>query len=262
MTIDELNAYRVAYGKPIQRKELFISIMIPFAIASFYTFILFYYWWLAIIAGLIGMAYGYIFIMPQQIKRVYEDNAFRERNNFVNHMTQILTNNERTVLQALSTVNERANGEFKEEIQKLQAKMIGGNNNDIQAAFQELSDKYKNDVIFSLYIEQLTTAVIEGRTNIDTLKDIKTYHNEIKKRQEKFFIHKQQKAKDFKFMCKVGVIFIAAITFSFGFTQFVEAFSHHPIGWVFGSIYLIILSSTYHTFLNRMGDDSVMEVKI
>ena len=129
------------------------------------------------------MIYSYAYIVPQQVKRVYENNAFREKNNFVNNMTQILTNNEKTVLQALKTVADRANGEFKEDLLKLQAKIVDGNNQDIQDSFQWLASKYESDVIFSLYVEQLTTLVIEGRHNIETLKDIKTYHNEIKKRQ-------------------------------------------------------------------------------
>lgn len=262
LTIDELNAYRTAYGKPIEKKELFLSLGVPFLVAFFYTFILFYCWWLSLIAGVGATVYAYAFIIPQQVKRVYESNAFREKNNFVNNMTQILTNNSKTVLQALKTVTDRSNGEFKEDLLKLQARIVDGNNQDIQDSFQWMSEKYESDVIFSLYIEQITTLVIEGRHNIDTLKDIKTYHNEIKKRQEKFFIQKQQKARDFKFMCKVGVLFIGTITISFGFKQFIQVYAHNPIGWVSSFIYLLMLAKTYHTFLQRMGDDSIMEVEI
>ena len=182
--------------------------MIPFVVAFFYTFILFYNLWLPLITGILAMIYSYAYIIPQQVKRGYENNAFREKNNFVNNMTQILTNNEKTVLQALKTVADRANGEFKEDLLKLQAKIVDGSNQDIQDSFQWLANKYESDVIFSLYVEQLTTLVIEGRHNIETLKDIKTYHNEIKKRQEKFFIQKQQKEWEFKFMCKV-VLFVS-----------------------------------------------------
>lgn len=110
LTIDELNAYKIAYGSPLKRKELFFSLMIPFVVAFFYTFILFYNLWLPLITGILAMIYSYAYIIPQQVKRGYENNAFREKNNFVNNMTQILTNNEKTVLQALKTVADRANG--------------------------------------------------------------------------------------------------------------------------------------------------------
>lgn len=262
MTLDELNAYRVAYGKPIQRKEFLLSIAVPFIVCAGFVFLLFYYWWLALIAGCIGVVYSYIVIIPQQVKRVYEDNAFRERNNFVNNMTQILTNDERTVLQALKTVSDRAKGEFREDLIKLQANLLDASNKDIHIAFQDFGEKYSKDIIFSLYVEQLTTAVLEGRTSMETIKDIKTYHNEIKKRQEKFFFSKKQHAKDFRFTGKVAAIFIGAITLSFGFRQFIEVYAHHPIGWIFNIVYLVVIAKVFHTFTKRMSDDSVMEVKI
>lgn len=262
LSIDELNAYRIAYGKPIQKKELFLSLGVPFVVGFFYIFILFYYWWLALIAGFVAMGYSYAFIIPQEVKRVYEENAFREKNNFVNNMTQILTNNNRTVLQALKIVTDRSSGEFKEDLLKLQANIVDATNQDIQDSFQCLSEKYKSDVIFSLYVEQLTTLVLEGRNNIQTLKDIKTYHNEIKKRQEKFFNQKVQKKRDFKFMCKVGVLIIFTLSISFGFEMFIEIYAHHPIGWVSSLGYLLLLAKNYHIFLKRMGDDSIMEVTI
>ena len=57
----------------------------------------------------------------------------------------------KTVLQALKAVADRANGEFKEDLLKLQA--IGdGSNQDIQDSFQWLANKYESDVIFSLYM--------------------------------------------------------------------------------------------------------------
>ena len=45
LSIDELNAYRLAYGKPIEKKELFLSLGVPFVVAFFYIFILFYCIW-------------------------------------------------------------------------------------------------------------------------------------------------------------------------------------------------------------------------
>lgn len=262
MTIDELNAYKIAYGNPLERKELFRGLLIPFAISFGFSFILYYYWWIGLIAGIVGAIYGYMYIIPQQVKRVYNANSFRERNNFINNITQILTNDDTTVLNALNTVGERASGEFKEDLLKLQANLLDASNEGVQEAFQVVSDKYNYDVIFSLFVEQLTTATIEGRTNIDTLKDIKGYHNMLKQRQESFYMKKQQRSKDFKFMSKVAAIFIAAITLSFGFRQFIDVYAHNPIGWLASGLYLIILAYIFHSFQKKMGDDSVMEVKI
>ncbi|MFS0882745.1 hypothetical protein [Metabacillus niabensis] len=261
-SLDELNAFRVAYGNPLERKEIFSTLFIAFLIAGIYTFALFYYWWLALIVGGLGVFYAYRFILPDDVKRVYEVNAFRERNNFINNITQILTNPDRTVLEALKIVEERANGEFKEDLVVLQASLMNANKEEIQQAFQELGKKYEHDVIFDMYIEQLTTAAIEGRTNVETLKDIKTYHNEIKKRQDSFMNAKKREAYNFKFITVIGFVLIMAISFSFGWEQFVTVYAHSPIGWVTSGIYLILLGGFYNSFRKRLVDDNIMEVKI
>ncbi len=261
-TLDELNAYKKAYGNPIQRKELFTTLTIPFVVAALYTFSLYYYWWLALIAGCIGMLYSYRVMLPANIKRIYENNAFRERNNFVNNITQILTNPERTVLEALKIVSERAHGEFKNDLLQLQASLIDADKEEIQRAFQVLSKKYEKDVIFDMYIEQLTTAMTEGRFSMETLKDIKTYHNEVKKRQDKFKAAKSREAYNFKFICTIGLALIAAISFSFGWKQFITVYAHSPIGWVVSGAYLMILGGYFASFRKRIVDDDIMEVQL
>lgn len=260
--LDELNAYKKAYGNPIQRKELFTTLAVPFVVAALYTFSLYYYWWLALIAGVIGMIYSYRVMLPANVKRIYENNAFRERNNFVNNITQILTNPERTVLEALKIVGERANGEFKQDLLQLQASLMDADKQEIEGAFQVIGKKYEKDVIFDMYIEQLTTAMTEGRFSMETLKDIKTYHNEVKKRQDKFRAAKNKEAYNFKFICVVGLGLVAAISFSFGLEQFVTVYAHSPIGWVVSGVYLAILGGFYASFRKRLVDDNIMEVQL
>lgn len=261
-TLDELNAYRTAYGKPIERMELLASLLKPFAVAFLFTYALFYYWWIGLIAGVIAMVYGYRILIPVSVKRVYEANAFKQRNNFINNLTQILTNSDRTMLNALEVVTERASGEFQKDLYELQTNLQSANNEEIKKAFQTFAEKYKDDVIFELYVEQLTTATIEGRTNIETLKDIKSYHNQLKQKQDQFFNKKKQHSYAFKFICTIAFVLILAITFSFGWTQFVDTFAHKFVGWIFSTTYLIIMALMYHSYVKRLADDKVMEVKL
>lgn len=260
--IDEINAYRVAYGNPIQGKDLIKLITVPFGVCFLFVFLLFFKWWLACMAGIVGVVYSFSYILPRNERRIYEIKAFRERNKFVNNITQILTNEDRTVLQALNIVTERAVGEFKADLINLQTDLIEGSSQTTQAAFRRLEEKYKSDVMFSQYIEQLTTAMLEGRNNLDTLKDIKSYHNMIKDKQNTFFIEKEQKAKDFRFMVRIAIVFISVIILSFGMRQYINVFAHGMIGWIASTIYLAIIASIYHTFAKRMADDSVLEVKL
>ncbi|GAF66460.1 hypothetical protein BTS2_3361 [Bacillus sp. TS-2] len=262
LSIDELSAIRAAYGNPLQKKEVITYVITPFIVVFLYSFILYYYWWLSLILGLLASFYGYIYIIPQELKRTYEQNAFRERNKFINNMTQLLINDKKTVHQALSTVIPRAEGEFKDDLEKVQAKLLGENDSAIHLVFQELNEKYKQDVVFSMFAEQLTNALIEGRATSNTIKDIKTYHNDIKKRQIKFLIDKDNEARDFKKMSKYVVVAILILSFAFDISRYIEIYAHHPIGWIGNSIYLLLLFKVYHSYLKNMGDDSVMEVKV
>lgn len=261
-TLDEVNALRIAYGDPLQKRELVSTLLIPFSISALFTFVLYYYWWLSLLTGIVAMVYTYKIMMPQNAKRAYEVKAFRERNKFVNNITQMLTNQERTVVDALKIVTERANGEFKEDLLVLQASLIDANAKEQQDAFQKLSDKYKSDVIFDLFIEQLATASIEGRFSMETLKDIKTYHNAVKKRQDDFMAKKQREAYNFKFIMTIGLVLILAITFSFGWDQFVNVYARNPIGWTTSAAYLFIISGYFITFRKKLVDDNIMEVKV
>ncbi|MCJ8223651.1 hypothetical protein P8822_00425 [Bacillus sonorensis] len=262
-TLDELNAYKTAYGgKEIKRKELLVSLFKPFAIAFLFTYLLFYYWWVALIAGVISAFYGYKVVMPMSIKREYEAKAFKQKNKFLNNMTQILTNPDRTMLSALETVANRAEGEFQADLFELLADLQGANADQTKNAFDRFAKKYKEDVIFELFVEQLTTATIEGRTNIDTLKNIKTLHNDLKERMDEFLAKKKEHTINYGIICTIVLGLILAITFSFGWSAYVDTFAHKFVGWIFSGVYLIIMSLFYHSFIKRLGDDAIMEVKI
>lgn len=262
ITVEELNAYKIAYGDPLERKEVLLLLIKAFLVAFVFTYSLFHYWWLGLITGLIGAVYSYAVILPQSVKRIYENNAFRERNNFVNNMTQLLTNPDRTIRDAIKVVCERASGEFKEDLLMLQADLMGAHNEVVQEAFAKLTVKYKNDVIFAMYIEQLITAAIEGRTSIETIKDIKTWHNETKKIQDNFYAVKARHAYEFKFVSIIIVILIGAVMISFGFRQFIDVYAHNLVGWLFSSLFLALYGMFFHRFIVHMGDDKIMEVKV
>lgn len=262
LNVDELNAYKVAYGSPLKLKDYFHYVLIPGIIFGIFSFLLLYYWWLSLIAVIIGIVYGFKVFLPKSIKKYYETESFGQRNKFINNMTQILTDESKTVTKALSIVNARAEGEFSEDLTILHARLIGADNKQIQNGFKVLADNYEDDIIFVQYLEQLETAMLEGRANIDTLKDIKTYHNDIKKKQNEYELKKQGHLRDMKMLCGVVLIFILAITFSFGFNTYINDFAHHPIGWVTCGIYITLMSRFFRKFSTYLFDDSILEVEI
>ncbi|PHE61156.1 hypothetical protein COF68_17825 [Bacillus toyonensis] len=258
---DEINAIKVAYGKPLERKDYLRYGLIPGLIAGGFSFILLYYWWVSLIIGFIGVLYGLKVLMPKNIQRVYERLSFNERNKFVNNMTQILTNDSNTLLLALGRASNRAGGELKKDLKVLQAKLMGADHEQVLHAFKELSNKYRDDIIFVQYIEQIETAALEGRTNVDTLKDIKSYHNEMKEKKEDYQRQKDGHLKDLKMLCGLVVFFIIVIAISFSFDTFLQAFARHPIGWGTSAIYMLLMAFFSKSFATYYFDDSILEVK-
>lgn len=261
VNVDEVQAYRIAYEEPLNVKDYSFYIGTPALLIGGFTFILLYYWWFSLIMAVVGGIYGAVFFLPKAVKKSYEMHSFRERNKFINNMTQILTDDSKTVPRSLMSAASRAEGEFKEDLLVLQARLLGADSQTIQEAFMDIEDKYEGDVVFVQYVEQLETTMLEGRTNIDTLQDIKTYHNDIRVKQDEYQKQKDGYLKDMRMLIGVMVIFILAISFSFGFELYREAFAHHFIGWITVGIYMLLMGSYFRSFSTYLFDDSIMEVQ-
>jgi len=262
LNVDELNAYKVAYGKPLKIKDYVYYVGMPALIFAAFSFLLLYYWWISLIMAVLEALYGMKVFLPKSVAKAYQYQSFAQRNKFVNNMTQILTDEGKTVTRALQTANARAEGEFKQDINELQARLIGADNNQIKKAFKTVEYKYQDDVIFIQYIEQLETAMLEGRANIETLKDIKTYHNDMKKKQNEYENKKKVHLKDMQMLGGVVVIFVLAVSFSFGFSTYVNDFARQPIGWITCGIYMVLMEQFFRKFSMFLFDDSVLEVSI
>lgn len=259
--VNELVAYREAYGRQfglIDYVKLVIFPGIAFAIlatAVLYTPIV------SIVFFAIGVMYGYTFLMPNVIRKEYEGESFRERNKFINNMTQIMTDENKTVPMALGIAKVRAKGEFQDDITRLEAQLFGSDVPGIQDAFDVMSDKYEDDPIFTQYMEQLETAAIEGNTNAETLKDIKGYHNQMKTKQEVYEGQKKAHLGDMKSMLFTVAVFLGALTFSFGFDTYINAFAHAWAGRITGGIYLMMMLMFLRQFSGFLFDDSVTSTK-
>ncbi|MEY8742815.1 hypothetical protein AB9M62_25460 [Bacillales bacterium AN1005] len=260
LNVDELNAFKVAYGKPLRTKDYVYYVGMPALIFAVFSFLLLYYWWLSLIMAVVGAIYGFRVFLPKSVKKAYQDISFAQRNKFVNNMTQILTDEGKTVSKALQIANSRADGEFQKDISELQARLIGADNSQIKKAFKTIEDKYQDDVIFTQYIEQLETAMLEGRANIDTLKDIKSYHNDMKKKQTEYENKKTGHLKDMKMLGGVVVLFLLAVSFSFGFNTYINDFARHPVGWITCGVYLLLMGQFFRKFSTYLFDDSILEV--
>ncbi|EPY6472535.1 hypothetical protein ACWO4B_003232 [Clostridium sporogenes] len=260
MDVTELNAYQVAYGKPLDRKDYFNYVGVPCLFMAIFSYALFYYWWVSLIWGLVGAWFGFKVKMPKSVKRQYKISSLQERNKFINNLTQILTDESKTTVKALGIAKDRTRGELKEDIEVLQARLQGADRFQIADAFNVITKKYEKDVVFIQYFEQIETAIYEGRNNIDTLQQIKTYHNDIVKATNGFMKNKEGYLKDLKQMLFIIAVFILSITFSFGFNTYYNAFAHTFIGWIAGGIYYCLIIIFLRKFFLYYFDDEIMSL--
>lgn len=237
---------------------------LPFAVVFFFVMILTYYWWLAFAGGLIGAVYGLAVLMRISVKRMYEQQAILQRNRFINNMTQLLTNKDESVMTAITWCAQDfvAKGEFKEDLDRLLIDLMDANDEEVKMAFQKLSDKYKNDLVFQIFVEHLATVKIEGRADIQKMKDIKSWHNDVVHQREIFMKNKKSYSGQLKFTFLFTLIIIGILTFANGFNGYLKVFAHSPIGWVTSAVFLVPLGIVFHWFQTKMADDEVMEMKI
>lgn len=261
VNIDQMVAFKRAYGGTLGRRDYLKYVLLPGLGCLFFSTIVLYNPIISISATVIGMFYGWRVLMPKSIQKAYEQESMIQRNKFINNLTQILTDDTKTVNKALSMAKVRAKGEFKDDLTRLEAGLFGADISQIQDAMQEITDKYTDDVIFLQYMEQLETAAIEGRTNMDTLKDIKVYHNQMKTKQDLYEKKKLIHVGDMKTMMIFITMFIFMLTYPFGFSMYLTAFAHNWTGYVFGGLYLVVEWFFFNQFMNFLFDDSVVSMK-
>ena len=264
-TIDELRAFKLAYGRPIQREDYLINILLPALLAGGMTHLLLHYLWLTIIMTLVGALYGYLVLFPANIKRFYERRSFEQKNNFVNTVTQILMAPNVSIFAALQDVIDLTEGDFKEQLTQLVSQLLDSPEQEYHLFFEEFKLPYEKDVIFCQYIDILETIAIEGSDNSESLKKSTSFHNDIKEFQQKLEV---SKAKTLSYMKTGQLIITAAIFFChfkiepLTFDNYVKYFSHSPIGWITYSIYALGMAIILTSFSKAYFDGDVMEVRI
>lgn len=260
VTIDELNAYRTAYGNELGRKDYVKFVLVPGILFAFFGTILLYNPFVSIAMFIGGAIYGWVFFLPKSVRKTYDKHSFDQRNKFINNLTQVLTDPSKTVLEALGAVAMRADGEFKDDLMRLQAGLFGSDRDGVKLTIREVTDKYQDDIIFTQYMEQIETAALEGNSNVDTLKDIKEYHNQMKVKQELYEKQKKAHLGDMKVMAFTIVAFILALTFSFGFETYISSFAHTLVGYGTCAVYLLIIGVFFKQFSGFLFDDSVTTI--
>lgn len=261
-TLEEYSALKTAYGEPYSRADLFASLFKPFVFIFAYTYFVGYIWWLSVIYGLLASLYQYRRINKLNMSREYQEKAFNERNKFLNNITQILTNPNTTTLDGLMKSANRTSGEFQDDLGYLLTELKDSDPRRVHSAFETFKVKYETDVVFIQYIDQLETAILDGRNNVEVLKDIRTFHNNVKKKRDFFIRLKSKRTSQFKQIVLILLASILAMAFSLGFSKYINEYAHTMYGWVGNNLYLLVIFMIFRGHLKKQEDDNVMEVSM
>lgn len=259
-TIDKVNAWKKAYGRTAQNREVLWAVLKPGLILGGLSFLLYDYGWLSVCFGLIGGVYGYRVLLPLSARRAYDTRALNERKKFINMMTQLLLNEKRTVLDALRLTAGRLSGELKTDVYQLVTHLYGTTDPEKRTAFLAFETKYQRDIWFAQYVRQLMRASIEGRMDERAFTDLTHFHNDTCAARVQFLQDKQTKASEFVILAfaTFGLLLFSAA--SFGWSTYVQATAHTPLGWIGDSAYLLALAFLFQLWLKRTSDDDNTEV--
>lgn len=261
MSVDELRAYKTAYGGTLGARDYITFVGIPAGLFGFFSFLLLYNVWVTAVCFVIGLIYGVRVLLPKSIKKQYESEGFRQRNRFLNNITQVLTDDNKTVLMSIKKVTIRVSGQFRDDLEQFHAMLIGADADRIREAVNWFGKRYDDDIIFMQYLEQLETAMLEGKTNIETLKDIKTYHNDILQKQQLYERQKAGHLNDMRTLVIITAILIVSLAVSFGFETYLRAFARHIVGYISAGLYLSLMVMFFRQFVGYLFDDSVLEIR-
>lgn len=261
-TLEEINVWRKKYGHKITPRELLMSLTLPGVALYCMSFILYRYIWVSGVYAIIGALYAYRFSLPALARRQYEMRSYRERNRFINILSQKLTNKVRPFLKSLREVARKLHGELKEDVSQLAAKIRDATDEEKVLAIQELKKKYKKDIAFSHFCEQLITVAVVGRVNKSTLEQIAQQHNEVLMERNDFIEKKLEPKSELLIMTFVSFICLYVMTYEFSLKSYLNLYAHQPMGWLLNTVYFIVYGIIYQIFMKNYVDDEIEVVKL
>lgn len=263
MNAEQLRALRNAYDEPLNFKNYITFAAAPALLFGGLLFYLTYVKWFGVVAGLFGVYYGLRVWLPKAIKRNYNIKSFNERNRLLNLLTQQMTDRSKIPKQVLERVVSRIDGELKNDFFPITARIANGATSaEINVMFNKIEEKYKDDIIFAQYLEQIETNFTTGIDNISSLKDMNGYHNDLRKQRDLFLGYKAKRLKDSMTLIFLCLLLITAIQFSMGGHEtYMTGFAETGLGRGVSIVYTLIIIGLTHKFQKIYFDDNIMEVQ-
>lgn len=256
----ELDKLKRSYGRTLELRDYMKNLLFPFLFGAGLTFLMLHNLLLSLAIGIIYGGYGYKILMPKNVLRFYNHEAYVQRNRFMNNLTQILADDSISWFHGLEIVAKQVEGELREDLYKLIARLYGSSERERIICFQEFQEKYVDDKVFCMYIDQLSIISIEGRTTVDMFRDINSFHNQLREKKKEFVDAKMKIIRQLELAggLIVGILIILHY-FPLGIEEYEKAFANQLYGYVICGSLLLSLSVILHKACVCFFDDELMK---
>ncbi|MBB5887612.1 hypothetical protein [Lactovum miscens] len=272
--LEELRALSSAFGEKESQTKFNTFIFLPFGISmgTFYIFLTplipfkspidFVLVIFGLLFGGLGALFGWRQLLPQIVERDYQRKQFNEKHRFVNTLTQLMVDEQRSVWLCLKSVSERVDGQFKTDLEILVARLKNPDEAETRASFSEFSARYKDDIFFVQYVDELSSSFLEGRGNFKTLQELKDSYNDIKLKQEAFYTRKKAVlSMAFKvYFSLLGFVMVFHFLPPIA-SVYAPVFSHSILGWIDFSLFYVIMLWFFNKLSIGFFDDNLLQMQ-
>lgn len=175
-----LNAKAELYGNRVTPTTYLRTLFIYEIIALAYSMLLFGPKNIIMncITAIIIAVFVYWGILPYKVDDSYREHSENQRNQFMHLVTQGLSADNASIVYVLQRATDAASGEFYDDMSHLLIKLKQTSDYETcHAAFQKIADKYKEDIYFSMMIEQCETTFFEAQYHIETYRSLQDAHD-------------------------------------------------------------------------------------
>ena len=259
-TITSMNAKEELYGSRLTKARVARTILTYEVGVAAYGYAMYGPTNLPIIVIWLVLAALYIYrkILPESVDANYQRKAETERNRFINIVTQGMTTKNANILAVLRRATAKAEGEFKLDLERLLAVLVSAPDQaEKHKAFQDITEKYSDDIYYGLFMEQVETVYNESQYHIETFNTFKDSHNTLLLKQKEFIRKKKQAQVQLMSILVLSLVTSVICLYSNGYQQFLTTYAENKIGMLFSTLYLFALALIINGFYKHFYDDTI-----
>lgn len=259
ITIQDLNAWEQAYGHQLTNRRRFMKILPYVGSITAFTELLFVRLPVTITAFVLSTIFCWSAILSKETYVSYVRASYSERNRTINLLSQALSGGDATLFTALKQTIPAMHGELRHEFQILAGLLArSARNDELHDWFMNEISKYRDDVIFGQYLEQMETMNQEGVYTVSTFLNLAHYHNNLYQKQVEYINAKEQNRREvFTIVALVFALILVLAVMVDKWSGWVKLYAHSLFGEVVSCIFAFVYIMIVRSFVKYYYDESI-----